>query len=184
MMTGYLDTDNATTSTVAISDLPDELASYDVVVYALGGTAFRGGLYWVEDSEGNTLTDKKVGDSDRSPSGYLEDPGVNHSDSGNYLMFSGLSAANIVVVASTAADPGERAPINGVQLVSLVSAGADGAAAPTLSIARNADGTLTVTFEGRLQGAPTVNGPWRDSGVTSPVTIRPTGRTLFGRAVK
>ena len=55
---------------------------------------------------------------------------------------------------------------------------------PTLSIARNADGTLTVTFDGKLQGAPTVNGPWRDSGVTSPVTIRPTGRTLFGRAVK
>jgi len=54
---------------------------------------------------------------------------------------------------------------------------------PTLSIARNPDGTLTVTFEGKLQGAPTVNGPWRDSGATSPVTIRPTGRTLFGRAV-
>ncbi len=59
-----------------------------------------------------------------------------------------------------------------------------GSAVPTLSIARNADGTLTVTFDGKLQGAPTVNGPWRDSGVTSPVTIRPTGRTLFGRAVK
>ena len=59
-----------------------------------------------------------------------------------------------------------------------------GPVVPTLSIARNADGTLTVTFDGKLQGAPTVNGPWRDSGATSPVTIRPTGRTLFGRAVK
>ena len=59
-----------------------------------------------------------------------------------------------------------------------------GPVVPTLSIARNADGTLTVTFDGKLQGAPTVNGPWRDSGVTSPVTIRPTGKALFGRAVK
>ena len=54
----------------------------------------------------------------------------------------------------------------------------------TLSIARNADGTLTVTFEGNLKGAPTVNGPWRDSEVTSPVTRRPTGKALFDRAVK
>ena len=59
-----------------------------------------------------------------------------------------------------------------------------GPVVPTLSIARNADGTLTVTFDGKLQGAPTVNGPWRDSGATSPVTIKPTGRPLFGRAVK
>ncbi|MDP7291666.1 MAG: hypothetical protein QF497_05525, partial [Verrucomicrobiota bacterium] len=110
MMTGYLDTGNATTSTIAISDIPDEMAaSYDVIVYALGGVAFRGGLYWVEDSEGNVLTDRKVGDSDQNPTEYAEDPGVDHDDNGNYLFFSGLSAANIVVVGSTVDDPGIRA---------------------------------------------------------------------------
>jgi hypothetical protein len=126
MMTGYLDTGNATTSTIAISDIPDEMAaSYDVIVYALGGVAFRGGLYWVEDSEGNVLTDRKVGDSDQNPTEYAEDPGVDHDDNGNYLFFSGLSAANIVVVGSTVDDPGIRAPINGVQLVATGGGGAN-----------------------------------------------------------
>ena len=74
--------------------------------------------------------------------------------------------------------------MDGRSIKSLISQPFAGADVPTLSIARNADGTLTVTFEGKLQGAPTVNGPWRDSGVTSPVTIRPTGKALFGRAVK
>jgi hypothetical protein len=80
--------------------------------------AIRGGLYWIEDSEGNALTDVKVGDSPRNPAGYAEDPGVDHDDEGTYLVFSGLSAANIVIVGSTVDDEGIRAPINGVQLVS------------------------------------------------------------------
>ena len=178
MMTGYLDTGNATTSTVAISDIPDELSSYDVIVYALGGVAFRGGLYWVEDSEGNVLTARKAGDSDQNPTGYVEDPGVDHSDSGNYLVFSGLSAANIVVVGSTVDDPGIRAPINGVQLVA--AAGGD---APALSIANNGDGTVTVTFEGKLQAAASVNGPWADVNESSPLTIEASEAMQYARAV-
>ena len=188
MMTGYLDTGGSTRSTVAISDIPADLSSYDVVVYMLGGVAahqmppaIRGGLYWVEDSEGNALTDVKVGDSPRNPAGYAEDPGVDHDDEGTYLVFSGLSAANIVIVGTTVDDVGIRAPINGVQLV----AAEGGGAAPALSVVNNGDGTVTITFEGKLQAAATVNGPWADvEGATSPLTISADQAQQYGRAVK
>ena len=56
---------------------------------------------------------------------------------------------------------------------------------PALSIVNNGDGTVTVTFEGRLQGAPTVNGPWADvEGAVSPQVIPVNQAMQFGRAVK
>jgi hypothetical protein len=189
MMTGYLDTNASSQSTVAISDIPADLSSYDVIVYMLGGVAahqmppaIRGGLYWVEDPEGNILTDVKVGDSPRNPAEYAEDPGVDHDDEGTYLVFSGLSAANIVIVGTTVDDVGIRAPINGVQLVA--AEGGEEPAAPALSIVNNGDGTVTVTFEGKLQGALTVNGPWADvEGAVSPQIIPASEAMQYGRAV-
>ena len=58
-----------------------------------------------------------------------------------------------------------------------------GSAAPTISLVRNADGTLTVTFEGKLQAAPTVNGPWQDVDADSPLTLTPDQAQTFARAV-
>ena len=55
---------------------------------------------------------------------------------------------------------------------------------PALSIVNNGDGTVTVTFEGRLEAAATVNGPWQDSGLTSPATISADQAMQYGRAVK
>jgi len=55
---------------------------------------------------------------------------------------------------------------------------------PALSIVNNGDGTVTVTFEGRLEAAATVNGPWQDSGLTSPATIPADQAMQYGRAVK
>ncbi|MEC8988904.1 MAG: hypothetical protein VYB66_06655, partial [Verrucomicrobiota bacterium] len=61
----------------------------------------------------------------------------------------------------------------------------DEPATPALSIVNNGDGTVTVTFEGRLQGAPTVNGPWADvEGAVSPQVIPVNQAMQFGRAVK
>ena len=65
--------------------------------------------------------------------------------------------------------------------------GATGAPAtpPTLSVVNNGDGSVTVTFEGRLQTAESVNGPWADvEGATSPLTIPSDQAMQFGRAVK
>jgi hypothetical protein len=56
-------------------------------------------------------------------------------------------------------------------------------APPTLSIVNNGDGTVTVTFEGKLQSAPTVNGPWQDVDAESPLTLQPDQPATFGRAV-
>jgi hypothetical protein len=67
--------------------------------------------------------------------------------------------------------------------VSVSKAGGGGGDAPALSVVNNGDGTITVTFEGKLQAAPTVNGPWQDSGLTSPATIPADQPMLYGRAV-
>ena len=56
--------------------------------------------------------------------------------------------------------------------------------APALSIANNGDGTVTLTFDGKLQAAPTVNGPWQDVDAASPLTIPVDEVMQFGRAVK
>jgi hypothetical protein len=56
---------------------------------------------------------------------------------------------------------------------------------PTISIVNNGDGTATVTFEGKLQAAATVNGPWADvEGAVSPQIIPVDQVMQFGRAVK
>ena len=60
--------------------------------------------------------------------------------------------------------------------------GIKSAAAPTISVVRNADGTVTVTFDGTLQTAPTVNGPWSDVDAASPLTIPADAAAAFGRA--
>jgi len=61
----------------------------------------------------------------------------------------------------------------------------DAPATPALSIVNNGDGSVTVTFEGRLQAAESVNGPWADvEGATSPLTIPSDQAAQFGRAVK
>ena len=55
---------------------------------------------------------------------------------------------------------------------------------PTISVVNNGDGSVTVTFEGRLQAANSVNGPWADvEGATSPLTIPSDQAAQFGRAV-
>ncbi|MDP6795888.1 MAG: LamG domain-containing protein, partial [Verrucomicrobiota bacterium] len=127
LFTGYLDTGAATTTSVTITGIPQELqdAGYSVVCYLMGGVPEKGGGYWVEDADGNVLTDVLIGDSIENSSEYIEDPGVDHTDFGNYVILKGVSAGSIVVKASTedglgwaAAGRGAiRAPLNAIQLV-------------------------------------------------------------------
>jgi hypothetical protein len=57
--------------------------------------------------------------------------------------------------------------------------------APTISLVRNGDGTLTVTYTGTLQAAATVDGPWEDvEGATSPLTIDADAPATFARTRK
>jgi hypothetical protein len=68
-------------------------------------------------------------------------------------------------------------------LVNLV--GETPAGGPTISIANNGDGTVTVTYTGTLQAAPAANGPWEDvEGATSPLTVDADAPTTFARTRK
>jgi hypothetical protein len=54
---------------------------------------------------------------------------------------------------------------------------------PTVSLVRNPDGTVTVTYIGTLQAAPSVNGPWEDvAGATSPLTVPADASATFARS--
>ena len=55
---------------------------------------------------------------------------------------------------------------------------------PTISVVNNGDGTVMVTFEGTLQAAASVNGPWQDVDAPSPLTIPADQAAQFARAVR
>ena len=57
-------------------------------------------------------------------------------------------------------------------------------APPGLGFVNNGEGTITLTFEGRLQTAPTINGPWQDVDTPSPVTLPTDQKQQFTRSVK
>jgi len=99
-------------------------------------------------------------------------------------LFNEGGGGDNIAVAWTTGDPvaAGALPIAG-EFLSPWLEGAGGAA-PTLSIVNNGDGTVTVTFEGKLQGASTVNGPWADvEGAVSPQIIPATEAQQYGRAV-
>ena len=67
--------------------------------------------------------------------------------------------------------------------IKVVGVGGGGGDAPALSIVNNGDGSVPVTFEGTLQSAASVNGPWSDvEGATSPLTLPAEQAAQFGRA--
>jgi hypothetical protein len=123
LMIGYLDTGNATTTTVTIQNVPQALtgSGYNVIVYALGGVSGRGGAYRVLDATG-PLSDYKLVGSPANPTDYVEDDGTSHDQSGTYMVFSGVTASTLIIEATTTVSPQggtPRAPINAVQLVQL-----------------------------------------------------------------
>jgi hypothetical protein len=56
-------------------------------------------------------------------------------------------------------------------------------ATPTLSVTRTATG-LTLTFQGSLESADAVNGPWKDLPGASPMNVSAAGAAAFYRAKK
>src|SRR6185503_20418297 len=70
LMTGYLDTGDATTSHVTIAGIPETLTAgngYDLYVYLLGGVPGKGGGYRVLDSAGAVLKDYVLADANANP---------------------------------------------------------------------------------------------------------------------
>jgi len=52
---------------------------------------------------------------------------------------------------------------------------------PTIAIARQADGTITIEFEGKLQSSASATGPWKDIDATSPASISASEARQFYR---
>jgi len=186
LMTGYLDTGDATTTSVTIEGIPDTLtagAGYDLYVYALGGVAGRGGGYRVLDGAGAVLKGYVKAKSPTNPSAYKEIPETStatHAE-GTYILFKGLKSASIKVQGTTEASQGTgsppRAPINAIQLVPATPSGP-----PTLTFKKVAAG-IEITYQGTLQSAGTVNGPYADvTGASSPYTSPTTGAPKYFRA--
>ncbi|MBI4660836.1 MAG: hypothetical protein HY735_18525, partial [Verrucomicrobia bacterium] len=130
LMTGYLDTGSATTTSVSISGVPSELTSagYDVYVYLLGGVPNKGGGYRILDAATKSvLRGYVLAQCSANPTNFVAVPSglpPGQNGTGNYLVFSGLNASGIIIEASTAGGLGfgstPRAPINAVQLVQSV----------------------------------------------------------------
>src|SRR4030095_5931371 len=105
--------------------------AYDVYVYAQGGVGGRGGGFRIlDDVTGVVLKDYVRAISPTNPPTYIEVPqnlgGTNNSGPqrfgvGNYIVFQGLTAPSIRVIATTGGGLGTsatpRAPINAMQLV-------------------------------------------------------------------
>lgn len=189
LFTGYLDTGAPTTTSVTITGLGSKLTSsgYDVIVYAQGGVGGRGGGYRILDATSQAvIKDYVKAKSGTNLTSYVEVP-VNADGShgvGNYIVFSGLNASGIIIEGSTAAEVAvgtpARAPINAVQLVTPASS----VPASKVSVARSG-ANVVITFDGTLQAADSVSGPYTDvANATSPhtVAIPATGGAKFWRS--
>ena len=185
LLTGFLDTGNATTTTITVSGIPSQLTSgkYDVVIYSVGGVADRGGAFRVTDANGTELSGYQVILANANPTNHvmLANPTPLTPSYGTYVVFKGLSASSIIIEATTQNGLGQsgtpRAPVNALQLVA-----PSGLLVPQVNPTIAFDAQGRIVFEGTLQTSPTFNGTYSDvSGATSPYTVNPANAAGFFR---
>ena len=104
--------------------------------------------------------------------------GDNAYNAASYNFVAAGTEAELVFSATAAGDATLL-----LDAVSVTKAGSGGGDGPALSVVNNGDGTVTITFEGTLQSAPTVNGPWENVDAPSPLTIPSDQAQQYGRAV-
>jgi len=191
LMSGYLDTGGATTTQIHVKGLPADLTTgkYDLLVYALGGVATRGGAYRVLGADGVTvLKDYVAYQVYANPTNYVLVPPAAAGiwSAGNYIAFTGLSSSEVTIEATT--DNGyafggtPRAPVNAIQFVS-PSGLLNPVVTPTISI--TVQGTdIVITYTGTLQSSTTVDGTYTNvaGNGTLRIPINSAGATKFYRA--
>jgi hypothetical protein len=197
LMTGYLDTGDATTTQVKIDSIPTDLTSagYDVVVYALGGVGDKGGTYRVTDASGTALAEPVALTALVNPTNYVRVGSVATAPTnGNFIVFTNIKASSIIVEATTADSLGTgstpRAPINAIQLVSptgLAGGGpGPGPGGDTTASITVSGTTITISSSngGTVQGTDTLSpANWQDVGA-APQNVQATGRSRFFRIKK
>jgi hypothetical protein len=177
LMNGYLD--NGGTATVTITNLPSQLTTkgYDVYVYALFDTPNRGGTYSIVDGlNPSTVLTKVVGlNSDSTPTNYVQDALTTANDTGNYIVFHGLTNANIQLVAVATNTGTARAVICGMQLVAAPAPGEAGSATGATAAPNATSGQLVVSWNNGVsaQGALVV----MRKGL--PVTAKPVDGVVY-----
>jgi hypothetical protein len=124
MMQGYLDSGNATTTTVTVANLPAAItaAGYNVYVYYDGdnGGTPRSGQYTIGGQSIFALDPANTnfsGTFTQVPSSSNTDQGAN-TPAGNYMIFSGLTGNSFTLTTTPAfSTTGTlRAPINAIQI--------------------------------------------------------------------
>jgi hypothetical protein len=116
MMRGYLDTGNASPTTVSVSGL--QPGTYDVYVYVDGDNAgaTHTGIYQLS---GPGITSMSVNLTDPPNTNFTGSFIQANNSNGNYLLFSGITISGFTLTAT----PGQtsnnnpRAPVNGIQIV-------------------------------------------------------------------
>jgi hypothetical protein len=149
---GYLDTATGGTTLVTLTNLPTDLttAGYDIYIYAVGDTAGRGGSYNVIDANTSAvLKPFQPFKEDGNPTNFVQNPGQNTNQIGNYLVFHGLTNANITIQATTTVNPQSgtpRAPIDGIQLVQAPTPGESGPATGISVTTNGQPGQLAISW--------------------------------------
>ena len=188
LMTGYLDTGDATTTKVKLSGIPSAFTAgngYDVYVYALGGVAGRGGGYRIVSTNGAVLKDYVLYTTPTNPTVYKEVAPATPTAraAGTYIVFKNLHASDIVLEATAAAPQGSgsppRAPVNAIQLMPSKSSGSGGGS--FTSVTKSGNNIVLAWTGGSLETADAVTGPWTASAATSPATFPITGAKKFFR---
>ena len=115
MMKGYLDTGDATTSTVTIAGLV--AAAYDIYVYVDGdnGGGTRAASYQIS---GAGITTSTVTLTDAANTNFSGSFTQASNSAGNYVKFS-INGTGFTITATpgTSTDVNKRAPVNGLQII-------------------------------------------------------------------
>ncbi len=122
LMRGYLD-DGGAGATVTVNNVG--LPQYDVVVYVDGdqGAAGSNGRFWLQDTSGNRISNRVFVHEGTNGTdhfsgvfqqGRAADNSTTTADTGNYLVFQGVTASDFVLRSDN--DAGGRAPLNAFQV--------------------------------------------------------------------
>jgi hypothetical protein len=119
MMKGYLDTDNATSTTVSVAGLPSSATGYQVYVYADGdnGPVTRTGAYQIS---GAGITTTSINLTDAANTNFNGIFTQANTSVGNYVVFSIPASTSGFIISATpgsSTDPYLRAPVGGIQIV-------------------------------------------------------------------
>jgi hypothetical protein len=117
MMKGYLDTGNATTTTVSVTGLPSNPVGYNVYVYADGDNAgaTRTGTYQIS---GTGITTTSINLTDAALTNFGGTFTQANNSNGNYVVFTiNATAFTVSATPGVSTDAYPRAPINGIQIV-------------------------------------------------------------------